>query len=71
MRAVAVSRDLVARGLTRGVKVEIEGLPGRYVVRDKLARRWKQRIDIYMGDDVEAAKEWGRRVVRIRWEPGD
>jgi len=69
MRAIAVSRDLLERGLTRGVEVEIEGLPGRYVVLDKLHRRWRRRIDIYMGTDREAAREWGKRSVRIRWRP--
>lgn len=71
MRAIAVSRDLLDEGLTRGVEVEIEGLAGTWEVRDKLARRWKRRIDIYMGSDVEAAREWGRREVRIRWSAED
>jgi len=69
MRAIAVSRDLLERGLTRGVEVEIEGLPGTYVVMDKLHRRWRKRIDIYMGTDREAARDWGKRTVRIRWRP--
>lgn len=67
MRAIAVSRDLIALGLTRGTAVRIEGLPGEYVVLDKMARRWKAKIDIYMGRDVKAARKWGRRRVRIRW----
>lgn len=71
MRAVAVSRDLVRMGLTRGVEVRIEGLPGTFVVLDKMARRWRRRIDIYMGTDREAAREWGRRQVRISWSSAD
>jgi len=67
MKVIAVSRDLIRLGLRHGVEVEIEGLSGRYVVRDKMARRWKRRIDIYMGDDVEAARRWGRRHVTIHW----
>jgi len=67
IKAVAVSRDLISLGLTRGTEVEIEGLPGRYTVLDKMARRWEKRIDIYMGKDVRAAREWGRRRVTIRW----
>jgi 3D (Asp-Asp-Asp) domain-containing protein len=67
MKAIAVSRDLIGMGLTHGTKVRIEGLPGKYVVRDKMHRRWTRRIDIYMGDDVEAARNWGKREVRIRW----
>lgn len=69
MKAVAVSRDLLELGLTRGVKVRIDGLPGDYVVLDKMSKRWKRRIDIYMGVDRGAAREWGRRKVRISWDP--
>ena len=67
MKVIAVSRDLIAMGLTRGVKVKIDGLPGEYKVADKLHERWKRRIDIYMGVDVNAAKQWGKRTVTIRW----
>lgn len=67
MKAIAVSRDLIALGLEHGVSVEIEGLPHHYVVRDKMAKRWKRKIDIYMGEDVQAARRWGRRKVTIRW----
>jgi len=68
MKAIAVSRDLVKEGLTHKVKVRIEGLEGEYVVRDKMHKRWKRKIDIYMGEDVEAARDWGKRSVRISWE---
>jgi 3D (Asp-Asp-Asp) domain-containing protein len=67
MRAIAVSRDLLELGLVRGTRVRIEGLPGEYAVLDKMARRWRRRIDIYMGEDVEAARAWGVREVRIHW----
>lgn len=66
-RAVAVSRDLLRLGLERGARVRIEGLPGEYVVLDKMAGRWRRRIDVYMGLDREAAREFGRREVTIRW----
>lgn len=69
LRAIAVSRDLVEMGLTRGARVRIEGRPGVYVVLDKMARRWRNKIDIYMGDDVLAARRWGVREVRIHWSP--
>lgn len=59
MRAIAVSRDLIKKGLTYGTKVKIEGLPGVYVVRDKMGARWRNKIDIYMGKDVTAARQWG------------
>jgi len=67
MKAIAVSRDLIPMGLTHDVKVKIDGLSGTYIVMDKLHKRWKRRIDIYMGNDVKAAKEWGKREVTIRW----
>jgi 3D (Asp-Asp-Asp) domain-containing protein len=65
MKSIAVSRDLLAQGLTRGTVVRIEGLPGEYVVLDRLPKRWTRRIDIYMGKDVRAARRWGVRAVRI------
>jgi 3D (Asp-Asp-Asp) domain-containing protein len=67
MKSIAVSRDLIELGLGHGVRVRIEGLAGEYIVRDKMARRWKKKIDIYMGEDVAAALAWGVREVRIVW----
>jgi 3D (Asp-Asp-Asp) domain-containing protein len=69
MRAIAVSRDLLELGLVRGTRVRIDGMPGEYVVLDKMARRWTRKIDIYMGEDTDAARHWGVRNVRIRWRP--
>ena len=69
MKAIAVSRDLIALDLGHNAIVRIDELPGEYRVLDKLAKRWKQRIDIYMGEDVEAARRWGKRQVTIRWTP--
>ena len=71
MKAIAVSRDLIPLGLTRGAKVRIDGLAGEFVVLDKMAKRWTRKIDIYMGEDVGAAKQWGRRRLRIFWDVGD
>ena len=67
LKAIAVSRDLIPLGLTQRVSVHIEGLPGEYLVLDKMAARWTKRIDIYMGVDVKAARAWGVRQVRIHW----
>lgn len=66
-KVIAVSRDLLDAGLTRGSKVWIDGLDGTWVVRDKMNQRWKNRIDIFMGEDADAALQWGRRKVTIRW----
>ena len=67
VNAIAVSRDLLELGLTRGVEVSIEGLPGTYRVLDKMHARWKRKIDIYMGEDVQAARRWGVREVTLHW----
>lgn len=69
MKAIAVSRDLIAQGLTRGVLVTIEGLDGQYRVLDKTAKRFSKRIDVYMGTDVKKARQFGVRQVEISWMP--
>ena len=69
MKVIAVSRDLLALGLKRGQRVRIDGLDGEFVVLDRMPSRWHKKIDIYMGNDVRAARNWGIREVVIRWEP--
>ncbi len=64
---IAVSRDLLALGLKRNTLVDIEGFEGLYEVKDKMNKRWKKRIDIYMGTDIKKAREWGRQKVVIRY----
>ena len=71
MKAIAVSRDLLAQGLQRGTKVSIEGLGDDYIVLDKTSRRFTKRIDIYMGTNVSKAKEFGVRKLLISWQPAD
>ncbi|NBC47131.1 MAG: hypothetical protein GVY22_03890 [Gammaproteobacteria bacterium] len=66
-KSIAVSRDLIGLGLTNGTEVKIEGLPGTYTVRDKMNKRWRRRIDIYMGNDRERALEWGKQKVALSW----
>jgi 3D (Asp-Asp-Asp) domain-containing protein len=69
MRVVAVSDDLFELGLRFGARVRIEGMAGEWRVEDRMAPRWRRRIDVYFGDDVEAASHFGERRVRIQWEP--
>ena len=73
MKAIAVSRDLIDKGLDHKTEVKIEGLDGTYIVRDKMNKRWKKKIDIFMGKDKQKAREWGKRTVTIHWtnEPED
>ncbi len=70
MKVIAVSRDLLRLGLTHNSRVTIDGLPGVYRVQDKMNKRWRRKIDIYMGRDVRAARRWGKRRVTIRWRAG-
>ncbi len=68
MKIIAVSRDLLTRyGLRNGSRVKIGGLRGYYTVRDKMNKRYRRRIDIYMGLDRRRALQWGRRSVTISW----
>ena len=67
MKAIAVSRDLLKMGLRHGTKVKINGLPGEYVVLDKMNKRWSKKIDIYMGTDIRKARLWGKKKVTIYW----
>ncbi len=65
MKVIAVSRDLIKKGLDHGTPVKIEGFDGIFLVKDKMHHRWKNKIDIYMGKDVQRAKEWGRKKIDI------
>lgn len=65
MNVIAVSRDLIRKGLDYNTPVRIEGFDEVFLVKDKMHTRWRNKIDIYMGEDVEGAKEWGRKRVEI------
>ena len=68
MKIIAVSRDMLTTyGLRNGSKVRISGLPGLYTVRDKMNKRYRKRIDIYMGVNRRKALRWGRRSVVIHF----
>ncbi len=67
MKSIAVSRDLLEMGLDYNTHVIIEGLEGIHLVKDKMHSKWKQKIDIYMGEDVTKAREWGRKKLKIRY----
>ena len=68
MKVIAVSRDLLKKyGLKHRDKVKISGLKGEYMVLDKMNKRWRKKIDIYMGKDRRKALKWGRKNVTIRW----
>jgi len=71
IKSIAVSRDLLALGLTNGTKVHIDGYKHTYTVLDKMNKRWKNKIDIYMGCNRKRALKWGKQTVTIRWKKTD
>ncbi len=68
MKSLAVSRDLIDSGLTHMTRVYIEELGEEYIVRDKMAGRWRKKIDIYMGENIDSAHNFGERKVTISWK---
>lgn len=67
MKAIAVSRDLIKKGLDYNTPVRIEGMDGLFFVKDKMHYRWKNKIDIYMGQNIKKARKWGRKKVKIQY----
>lgn len=67
LKYIAVSNDLHKLGLRYNTPVKIEGFDSIYWVKDRMHFRWKNKIDIYMGEDVQVAKQWGRRKVKIEY----
>lgn len=67
MKYIAVSRDLIIKGLKYNTRVKIEGFDDVYIVKDKMHHRWRNKIDIYMGLDKEKALEWGRKKIEIQY----
>ena len=67
LRYIAVSRDLLDSGLVHNTEVKIEGFDSLFLVKDKMNRRWRKRIDIYMGNDEEKAIQWGKKKINIEY----
>lgn len=64
---IAVSRDLERLGLAHNTLVKIEGLEGTYLVKDRMHARKRNQIDVYMGTDIKAALQFGRKHVTIQY----
>lgn len=62
---IAVSRDLEKQGLTRGQEVHVKGF-GKMTVLDRMHKRKKNQIDIYM-ETYEDAIEFGVKELKITW----
>jgi 3D (Asp-Asp-Asp) domain-containing protein len=66
MKSIAISRDFLKEGiLEHNSEVLIEGLDGTYIVKDKMNKRWTRKIDIYMGLDEQAARNWGKKEIEM------
>lgn len=65
MKSIAVSRDLIKKGLTHNTMVRLQGLKDTFLVKDKMHWKWRNRIDIYMGTDVQKARKWGKKKMTI------
>ena len=59
MQIVAVSPDLLDAGLGRGTELQIESLPGTWIVLDRTASRHRNRIDIYNGRGCRSGHRMG------------
>ena len=58
-RWIAVSRDLEAKGFVFGARVKVTGaghLDGIWTVQDRMNRRWENRIDFLVGEDISGGK---------------
>lgn len=69
--SIAISRDLLDSGLVHGTMVKIHGYTEKFVVNDKMNRRYTKRIDIHFGKDIRAARKFGVRKLKICWEMPD
>lgn len=65
VNAIAVSRDLLKKGLKYNTPVKIQGFDETFLVKDKMHYRWKNKIDIYMGEDIQKARKFGRKKLCI------
>ena len=63
---IAVSRNLIPEGLGRNTKVFIEGL-GTFTVLDKMNKRYHDRIDIFVGKNINISRKFGVKEMKIFW----
>ncbi len=65
MKTIAVSRDLMRKGLKYNTMVRIDTFPDTFLVKDKMHFRHRNKIDVYMGVNKRKAKEWGKKKLTI------
>lgn len=67
VKSIAISRDLLRMGLKHGMRVKIKGYKGTFLVLDKMNKRWRRKIDIYMGRNRKKALKFGKKRLTIYW----
>lgn len=67
-KSVAISRDLLDSGMVHGTMIYIEGFKEPFKVNDKMNRRFTNKIDLHLGTDVQAAREFGNQELNICFE---
>ena len=66
-RIIAVSRDLEKKGFIMGKKVCVENaghLSGVWTIRDRMNRRWENRIDFLVNTNMKYGK-WDNVKIKI------
>lgn len=66
--SVAISRDLIDSGMVHGTMLYIEGFSEPFKVNDKMNRRYRNKIDLHLGTNVEAARDFGNQKLNICFE---
>jgi 3D (Asp-Asp-Asp) domain-containing protein len=65
-RWIAVSRDLLDKGLSMGDTIEIEGTwvyDGKWIVKDKMNARWSNKIDFLVKESMYMNK-WDSIIIK-------
>ncbi|HEA30760.1 MAG TPA: hypothetical protein ENH91_12355 [Leeuwenhoekiella sp.] len=66
--SVAISRDLIDSGMVHGTMLYIEGFSEPFKVNDKMNKRFNNKIDLHLGTDLKAAREFGNQKLNICFE---
>ena len=66
-RIIAVSRDLEKIGFRMNTVVAVSNagqMNGIYIIRDRMNRRWKKRIDFLVNEDVRGGKWNNVKIIK-------
>ena len=66
-KVLAISPDLLKYGIGNGSTLYLKGY-GKFRVVDKMNKKWRRKVDIYHGLDLEGAKKFGIKKIKICWK---